>query len=75
MQLGGYLTSVPAEIWLLTNLKKLWVRCGVRSFFASIHRRFQLVGHNLTSLPNEIELLTNLTALAVRDTAPSVRLG
>jgi len=38
--LKGKLTSVPAEIWLLTDLKTLDVRLVVRSFFASIHRRF-----------------------------------
>ena len=70
----GKLTSVPAEIWLLTNLKNLEVRCGVRSFFASIHRRLQLRGHEFTSLPSEVELLTNLTELHVRDAEPSGRL-
>ena len=70
----GKLTSVPAEIWLLTNLKKLWVRCGVRSFFASIHRRLQLQGHEFTSLPSEIELLTNLMVLWVCDAEPCGRL-
>jgi len=72
--LKGKLTSVPAEIWLLTNLKELRVRCGVRSFFDSIDRRLQLQRHKLTSLPSEIELLTNLTLLAVRDAEPSGRL-
>jgi leucine-rich repeat protein SHOC2 len=62
------LTSLPPELGLLTNLKRLFVRHPMQTDRdLTAVSRLQVGANRLSSLPSEIGRLTQLAELAVRN--------